>query len=148
MLSMLSLLDNTSLKKVTIHTKPNLVNPLSLRAFHVPKPTPEEGKLVPKKPIPHTTAAINRTYPATQANADAIRALSGRPPKATQPRHLNATTERHKLFCLFLTRRARRKLQGGSKSLSSPRLPSGLPSNLMQPTNETSSKHTAPTTSR
>jgi hypothetical protein len=40
----------------------------------LPKPTPEEGEIVPKKPVPHPTAAINFTVMATQADVDATSA--------------------------------------------------------------------------
>jgi hypothetical protein len=41
--------------------KPDPVNPLSLRAYRMSKTTPEEGEIAPKKPVPHTTTAVNRT---------------------------------------------------------------------------------------
>jgi hypothetical protein len=39
----------------------------------------EEGKIVPKKPGPHTAAAINRADMYPQRSSDATWASSGRP---------------------------------------------------------------------
>jgi hypothetical protein len=63
--SPLPLLYATSLTTIIVHPKLDPVNPLFLRVYRVQKPLPEEGEIVPKKPVPHTTAAINRTYMAS-----------------------------------------------------------------------------------
>jgi hypothetical protein len=51
----------TSLKKTTVHIKPDPINPLFLCVNRIPKPSREEDEIAPKKPIPHTTAVTNHT---------------------------------------------------------------------------------------
>jgi hypothetical protein len=59
----------TSRKKITIHRMPDPIIPLFLRVFQLP--TLEEGDIAPRKPVPHTTAALNRIDLATQTTSDA-----------------------------------------------------------------------------
>jgi hypothetical protein len=101
--SSFSLLYATSLKKQTVHLKPDSVNPLFMRVYRISAPSPEEGEIVPKSIIPHTTAAINRTDLVSQAAADADLGSNIRTPTITRPRHLHATTERHNIAFTFFS---------------------------------------------
>jgi hypothetical protein len=62
-----SLLYGISLKKNAVHLEPDPVNPLFMHVYYIPKPSPEEGESVPKKPVPYTKAPINRTDVTSQA---------------------------------------------------------------------------------
>jgi hypothetical protein len=58
-----SLLYATFLKKVTVHKEPEPINPLFRRVYHIPKPTPEEGKIVAKHPVlVSTSIPLPSTY--------------------------------------------------------------------------------------
>jgi hypothetical protein len=63
--SPLPLLCATTLQEITIHMMSDLINPRFLRIYPVPKPTLEEGEVLPPKPVPHTKAVLNRTDLAT-----------------------------------------------------------------------------------
>jgi hypothetical protein len=84
-----------ALMTITAHLKPDPVSPLFSRAYTIPKPSPEEGELVPKKPVSHTTAAITRSDLAIHAVANATWASIGRSPKVTQPTYMNVVTDQH-----------------------------------------------------
>jgi hypothetical protein len=53
------------------NTSSSCDNLIVLRGFRIPKLTPEEKGIIPKKPAPHTTATSNHTDPATQVVVDA-----------------------------------------------------------------------------
>jgi hypothetical protein len=86
------------------------VNPLFLGVYRFPKPTSESRGMVPKKPVPHTTAAINRTNLATQVMADVAWVISAPPPQGittSSPSRYHRKTQ----YCLslFFSQRARIK---------------------------------------
>jgi hypothetical protein len=68
--SHLPLLYAAAFRNRKIHLILDPINPRFLRIYRVPKPTLEEGEILPTKPVPHTYAAINRTGIATDQVAD------------------------------------------------------------------------------
>jgi hypothetical protein len=66
-------------EKNIIHLMPDPVHPRFLRIYCVPKPSLEDGEVLPPKPIPHTRAAFNRADLATILVADATWASNGLP---------------------------------------------------------------------
>jgi hypothetical protein len=75
-----SLIYATTLRKITIRLVPDPIKPQSLRIYSGPKPTQEEGEVLPPKPVrPRTCAALTRTDLATNLVACATWAPSGLP---------------------------------------------------------------------
>jgi hypothetical protein len=98
----------STLRNITVHLKPHPINPRFLRIYRFPKPTLEQGGVLPIKPVQHTYAAINRPNLAVRPSRRRhYLGHHGAPfSEMSRPTRHHHITERHEIISVSVTMNA------------------------------------------